>query len=294
VTNYADFESYIRDVYSQMRLASEEYGVIATESVYPSNGAREKWCQIYFEEFNVLNFYLINSAVSGLLASGRKSGLAVTLGEAHCAVVPVIDARVVPNSALVSNVTGNDLTNYLMRLLTDSGYQITTSVEREIVRHTKELFGRLAPSYDTALAQNDQITYTLPNDDVWKFTNEHYRVAEPLFQPALIGYSAYGLHDLIYQSLKRLPAEHVDTCRESIVAFGGSSLFQGFQDRLMHQLQPLFGSSHPIKVHASHDRKHASWIGASIFSTLSDFAKLMITKQEYDEHGPTIVHTKCL
>ena len=36
-----------------------------------------------------------------------------------------------------------------------------------------------------------------------------------------------------------------------------------------------------------------AWIGGSILSSLSTFQQMWISKQEYDESGPSIVHRKC-
>jgi len=48
-----------------------------------------------------------------------------------------------------------------------------------------------------------------------------------------------------------------------------------------------------VKVVAPPERKYSVWIGGSILSSLSTFATMWITKQEYDESGPSIVHSKC-
>ena len=48
-----------------------------------------------------------------------------------------------------------------------------------------------------------------------------------------------------------------------------------------------------IKVIAPPERKYLSWIGGSILSSLSSFQKMWMTKEEYDEYGPTFVHKKC-
>jgi actin len=48
-----------------------------------------------------------------------------------------------------------------------------------------------------------------------------------------------------------------------------------------------------VSVVASSDRKYSVWIGASIFSTLSTFPSLIVSKQEYQEEGSAAVHRKC-
>jgi actin-related protein len=48
-----------------------------------------------------------------------------------------------------------------------------------------------------------------------------------------------------------------------------------------------------IKVVAPPERKYSVWIGGSILSSLSTFQSMWISKAEYDESGPAIVHRKC-
>lgn len=48
-----------------------------------------------------------------------------------------------------------------------------------------------------------------------------------------------------------------------------------------------------VNIVASPNRKYLDWIGGSILSRLSSFKGHSITKQEYEEYGPSIVHRKC-
>ena len=48
-----------------------------------------------------------------------------------------------------------------------------------------------------------------------------------------------------------------------------------------------------VKVNSPQERKYSVWIGGSILSSLSFFENMWITRQEYEENGPTIVHRKC-
>ena len=40
-------------------------------------------------------------------------------------------------------------------------------------------------------------------------------------------------------------------------------------------------------------RTYAAWIGGSILASLGTFQQMWISKAEYDESGPSIVHRKC-
>ena len=51
---------------------------------------------------------------------------------------------------------------------------------------------------------------------------------------------------------------------------------------------------HPDQqIIAPPERKYSVWIGGSILASLSTFQQMWISKQEYDEAGPSIVHRKC-
>lgn len=77
----------------------------------------------------------------------------------------------------------------------------------------------------------------------------------------------------------------------TLPSLGGQSMFPEMQERMQIELQPF---SDKVKVIASPERKYSAWIGGSIMASLSTFQQLWISKEEYDETGPTIVHIKCL
>jgi len=70
-------------------------------------------------------------------------------------------------------------------------------------------------------------------------------------------------------------------------------MYEGIGERLTEELKKLAPQSMKIKVIAPPERKYSVWIGGSILSSLSTFQNMWITKGEYDESGPGIVHRKC-
>ena len=59
------------------------------------------------------------------------------------------------------------------------------------------------------------------------------------------------------------------------------------------ELSAIAPDSVRVKVIAPPERKYSVWIGGSILASLSTFQQMWISKQEYDESGPAIVHRKC-
>ena len=79
----------------------------------------------------------------------------------------------------------------------------------------------------------------------------------------------------------------------NIVMSGGSTMYPGISDRMQKEITALAPSSMKVKIVAPPERKYSVWIGGSILASLSTFQQMWISKQEYDEAGPSIVHRKC-
>merc|ERR1719187_753065 len=77
------------------------------------------------------------------------------------------------------------------------------------------------------------------------------------------------------------------------VLSGGTTMYPGIADRMQKEITALAPSTMKIKMIAPPERKYSVWIGGSILASLSTFQQMWISKQEYDEAGPGIVHRKC-
>ena len=70
-------------------------------------------------------------------------------------------------------------------------------------------------------------------------------------------------------------------------------MFEGIAERMTKELTNMAPASMKIKVVAPPERKYSVWIGGSILASLSTFQQMWITKEEYEDAGPGIVHRKC-
>ncbi len=73
----------------------------------------------------------------------------------------------------------------------------------------------------------------------------------------------------------------------------GTTMYPGIADRMEKEMKALAPSTMKVKIIAPPERKYSVWIGGSILASLSTFQQMWISKQEYDESGPSIVHRKC-
>ena len=72
----------------------------------------------------------------------------------------------------------------------------------------------------------------------------------------------------------------------------GTTMFPGIADRMQKEITALAPSAMTVRIAAPPERKYAVWIGGSILSSLQTFQQMWISKQEYDESGPSVVHRK--
>ena len=70
-------------------------------------------------------------------------------------------------------------------------------------------------------------------------------------------------------------------------------MFPNFDVRLTNEMQALAPASINVKLVTPPERKYSVWIGGSILASLSTFTEMWISKDEYDDSGPRIVHRKC-
>ncbi|KAK3335984.1 actin family [Cercophora scortea] len=81
----------------------------------------------------------------------------------------------------------------------------------------------------------------------------------------------------------------------NIIVTGGTTLLNGFNDRLNLELTTMYPGL-KIKIHAAgltSERRFGSWIGGSILASLGTFHQMWISRKEYDENGAGIVEKRC-
>lgn len=69
-----------------------------------------------------------------------------------------------------------------------------------------------------------------------------------------------------------------------------TKMFAGIASRVQKEIETLAPASMKIKVIAPPERQYSVWIGGSILSSLSTFQQMWVSKTEYDELGPSVVH----
>ncbi|CAK0807062.1 unnamed protein product, partial [Prorocentrum cordatum] len=182
----------------------------------------------------------------------------------------------------------------------------------------------IALDFDTEMkaateSSDKEKTYELPDGNIITVGSERFRCPEVLFQPSFVGKEVRslwvhleerslfpGAFDITrwmipngcsagttFQSIMKCDVDIRKDLYANVVLSGGTTMFPGIGERMTKELTALAPSTMKIKVVAPPERKYSVWIGGSILSSLSTFQQMWISKGEYDESGPTIVHRKC-
>ncbi|KAK6156880.1 hypothetical protein DH2020_011128 [Rehmannia glutinosa] len=245
--------------YNELRVAPEDHRIQAVMSLYASGRTTDSWPDDSFQ------------------------GIVLDSGDVVSHTVPIYEGYSLPHAVIRLHVAGRDLTNYLLIILRERGYNFTTAAEQEIVRDLKEKLDYVSLNYEQEMenANSSSISaieksFELPDGQVITVGAERFRCPEVLFQPYLFGMDMPGIHDITYNSIMKSDADIRNDLYGNIVLSGGSTMFFGIADRMSREINARAPSSMKIKVVAPPERKYSAWIGGSILASLSTFQKAII------------------
>lgn len=179
----------------------------------------------------------------------------------------------------------------------------------QVAGDVKEAICRVSDSvFDPAENVNiPTVTYELPDGTEIQVGPDRFAVPEVLFNPSLLtsfgldtvknydGSDLQGVPAMINEAIQKCDVDVRRDMWGGIVLTGGGALLPGLRERLEQGLAELAPPASRLKVVSpanSTERRFAVWIGGSILASLGSFQQMWMSRAEYDEHGPSLIHRK--
>ncbi|MCJ1472622.1 Actin- protein 6 [Lambiella insularis] len=156
--------------------------------------------------------------------------------------------------------------------------------------YTTRMRGELRPHDPSTMAMRTKLGAVTNAEGIKEYVmalgNERFTVPELLFSPGDIGMKQSGLPETVMQSMSGLPQGLWPSMLSNILVVGGTANLQGFIERLTSQLRELAPAECPVRVAKAPDPIKSTWLGgAKLASNKEALKHIMVTRQEYHEHG---------
>ncbi|CAM9016966.1 hypothetical protein WICANDRAFT_61013 [Wickerhamomyces anomalus NRRL Y-366-8] len=307
IRNWEDME-HLWDYAFYERLQEDTTGkkILLTEPPMNPLKNRERMCEVMFEKYNFGGVYVAIQAVLALYAQGLSSGVVVDSGDGVTHIVPVYESVVLNHLTRRLDVAGRDVTRHLIDLLSRRGYAFNRTADFETVRQIKEKLSYV--SYDLELdakLARDTTTlvesYELPDGRVIRVGSERFEAPECLFQPSLVDVEQPGVGELLFNTIQAADLDIRSSLYKAIVLSGGSSMYPGLPSRLEKELKQLWLTrvlhndasrldKFKVRIEDPPRRRHMVFIGGAVLANImADKDHMWISKQEWEEQGPSIL-----
>ena len=299
-----EYLEFLKDALeNKMGLSTSEYDVIVNISPIKNEENIRTYGRLFIEELGFKALAMINSSSLSLYATGRTSGLVVQCGETRTYTVPIYEGFPLYHALNKTKIGGRDLTEIFRRGILENKIDIKEG-DIHTLRQVKEKtcsvpvyqnYSYYMDDGNEDIIKEETQLFKLPDETIVRIPRRTRIIAsELLFTPSVFDdkKDENGLINLITGSIKKtemIDKKFKENLIENIVLSGGTTMMEGFADRVYQDLCNYKESGFELEyepiVIAENNRAIGKWIGMSMISSMSAFDKLFIKKAEYQELG---------
>ena len=288
------FQDFFDDFISDKELTNEmkQGSILFTEPVIHNKEQRMKLTEFLFEKYEISGLFFCNSSVLSSFSYGKCSCLIFDSGHSQSNIVPVHDGMIIKNALNYFTLNGkciNELfINELIKKQIDNFNNYNILQNLQILSDLKDLI---------FTSDSNKNIYTLPDNKNITIQDDFLSLIKNNIEAKLFSDNELNLKSLIIKSVSSVLLDIKKDLISNIFVCGGNSLiFNNYFNNIKEALSKELVSgaivrltTHPSKI----ERSLASFLGASIISSLNIYKETIVKKEEYEEHGSIIIEKKC-
>lgn len=255
------------------------------QTSYPS---RQWIAEVMFEKLKVKSLAIFNTAVLSLFSTGRTRGLVVESGEGITQAVPVFEGYAIPHAIFKMRTAGQDITEKVQKQM-EQEHGVDQASNLKVMQSLKEKVCSVASSHRAALHGPDTVddemrSFELPDGKIIR-VSKALRTGSPEVLFGGDGDGKLSMQSICNEAIMTCDNDFRQDLVRSLVVAGGTSMLPGLAPRLKSELTSILPGelARQVDVCVDSQRRHAAWIGGSMFASLSTFDQVAITKQEYED-----------
>ena len=287
------FEDFFDDFISDKELVNEmnQGSLLFSEPVIHNKDQRINLTEFLFEKYQIGGLFFCNSSVLSSFSYGKTSCLVFDSGNAQSNIVPVYDGMIIKNALNYFLLNGKYVDELIINELI--GKQIDNFKNYNILQNM-QILSELKDIIFTS--DNIKNNYILPDNKNIIIDDNYLSIIKKNIEIKLFNEES-NLKTLILKSISSVLLDIKKDLVNNIFICGGNSLilnnyFNNIKEALSKELVSsaiVRITTHPSKI----ERSLASFLGASIISSLNIYKETIVKKEEYEEHGAIIIEKKC-
>ena len=295
-TDIKKFEDFFDDFISDKDLTNSlnQGSILFTEPIIHNKDQRMDLTKFLFEKYEIGGLFFLNNSVLSSFSYGKSSCVVFDSGHSQSNVVPVHDGMIIKNAINFFNLNGKNIEEIIINDLIKKqcneweGFDILQKIQ--ILSEIKDMLF-------TPDENKENKRYVLPDKKIIEINDEFVNNMKLGIKNKLIGNDEHNLKSIIFKSISSVLLDIKKELINNIFICGGNSLifnnyFNDLKDSMARQL--VIGTvvkltTHPSKI----ERSLASFLGASIISSLNIYKETIVKKEEYEEHGAIVIEKKC-
>ena len=284
------FDDFISD--KELNTSLNQGSILFSEPIIHNKEQRKSLTEFLFEKYEIGGLFFCNNSVLSSFSYGKSSCLVFDSGHSQSNVVPVHDGMIIKNAFNNFNLCGKNIEDIIInefikkKNIKWDDWNILQKIQ--IISDIKDII--FTPDDDT------NKNYILPDKKNIEINDEFISYLKKEIENKLFNEET-NLKSIILKSISSVLIDIKKELINNIFICGGNSLiFNNYLNNLKDSLvkQLVSGTlvkltTHPSKI----ERSLASFLGASIVSSLNIYRESIVKKEEYEEHGANIIEKKC-